>query len=380
MDLVLFSNHLNHHQVALAEEIYKYTNGSFRFVEISPMTVGAMKGGSDFSNRPYLIQAWKDKKMYSEARSLAKDADVAIFGAESLEYEVLRMRTSKKLAFEMSERWLKRGWINFFSPRLIKYQWYYHTLFYNKPLYKLCSSAFGANDQYKMFSFYNRCFKWGYFTNVDSSIDCNFLKQKTLTGDGKFHLMWCARFLAWKHPELPILLAERLKQKGYCFQLDMYGGGPILEKIKHLAYQRKVNDIVNFHGNEPNDRVLKAMREHDIFLFTSDQNEGWGAVANESMSNGCVLVGSNTIGSIPYLIKHRENGCIFDAQNINSLEAEIIWLFNHPSEIYKIQCNAIKQMQMIWNPRNAVQSLFTLIDNLQHGHTTSIKEGPCSEA
>ena len=53
----------------------------------------------------------------------------------------------------------------------------------------------------------------------------------------------------------------------------------------------------------PNAKILQEMRKHEIFLFTSDRNEGWGAVSNESMSNGCMLVGSDGIGSIPFLVK-----------------------------------------------------------------------------
>ena len=32
------------------------------------------------------------------------------------------------------------------------------------------------------------------------------------------------------------------------------------------------------------------MEKADIFLFTSDRREGWGAVANEAMNSACALV------------------------------------------------------------------------------------------
>lgn len=381
MNIVFFSNHLNLHQLPIADELYKLTGGNFCFVETRPMTISAMKGGKvDFSNRPYLIQAWKSEKCYLEAKSLAINSNVAVFGAESLEYEILRMKTSQRLAFEMSERWLKRGWINLFSPRLLQYQWYYHTLFHNKPLYKLCSSAFAAGDQYRMYSFRNRCFKWGYFTNVDADFDFKTLKQKEISRKEKIHFMWCARFLTWKHLELPVLLAERLKSGGYCFQIDMYGEGEMLETAKMLAQKLNVDDVVHFWGNVPNGQVLEQMRKHDIFLFTSDRNEGWGAVANESMSNGCALVGSDAIGSVPFLIKHRETGCQFQSQNIVSLEKETRWLLDNPIEINRIQHNAVKLMQEVWSPSKAAHSLLQLINDLENGNTISIDKGPCSKA
>lgn len=39
--------------------------------------------------------------------------------------------------------------------------------------------------------------------------------------------------------------------------------------------------------------------------------KGWEAVANEAMSNGCVLAAADTIGSTPYLIKEGVTGFSF---------------------------------------------------------------------
>ena len=105
-----------------------------------------LSGGKLRLSRPYVFRAFESVEAKQEALKISREADVVLFGAESLEYEVERMRTTAGLAFEVSERWLKRGWVNLLSPRLLKNMWYYHTLFYNKPLYKLCSSAFGAGD------------------------------------------------------------------------------------------------------------------------------------------------------------------------------------------------------------------------------------------
>lgn len=46
--------------------------------------------------------------------------------------------------------------------------------------------------------------------------------------------------------------------------------------------------------------VRSYMEKADIYLFTSDFNEGWGAVLNESMNSGCAVVASHAIGSVPF--------------------------------------------------------------------------------
>ena len=192
--------------------------------------------------------------------------------------------------------------------------------------------------------------------------------------------MWCARFLKWKHPELPVKLATRLKEKGYCFTLDMYGTGSELENIKKLAGDLNVLDVVNFKGNVPNEHILEEMRKHDIFLFTSDRNEGWGAVANEAMSNGCVIVGADEIGSVPYLVKDGENGCIFKSCELDSLCEKVEWLINTPSERERLSRNGFETLRDDWAPKVAARNLVQLIEDLQNGRETSLHSGPCSKA
>lgn len=224
-----------------------------------------------------------------------------------------------------------------------------------------------------------KCYKWGYFTNVDKSFDFT-LNKREIPSSKNISLMWCARFLELKHPELPIHLAAKLISKGYRFTLDMYGEGGELEKTKKLAKDLSVEHLVFFKGNVPNDQILEAMRSHDIFLFTSDKNEGWGAVANEAMSNGCCLVGSNEIGSIPFLLTDRENGLIFQSCDIESLTDNVMYLMDHPEELHRLAEAGVRTMQNIWSPECAAKSLLELINCLQKGQKIAFKQGPCSIA
>lgn len=193
----------------------------------------------------------------------------------------------------------------------------------------------------------------------------------------------------WKHPELPILMAERLKKKGYKFRLDMYGSGECEEASKKIAESLKLMDVVKFHGAVPNDKVHEAMRISEIFLFTSDRYEGWGAVANESLSEGCVLVASDAIGSSPYLINEGVNGFMFHSSNascsfdnpdelaLDSLCEKVEWLLEHPTERKQMRQNAQRVMQEVWSPVNAAKSLLQLIDDLKNEKDSYVLDGPC---
>lgn len=379
MKIVTYSVVLNQHQAPIADELWEKTKHQFVFVELT--NICDTKGGTeDYSDRPYLVRAWETLEAQAKAMELARTAECCIFsGVEALPYQEERMRLGL-LSFDMGERWLKHRVKSLASPRL--WRWlraYYLNGWRNKPLYKLCCSAFCASDHHKLGTFHGKCFKWGYFTKVDYEFEGEVPIQGASTSEIT-PLMWCARFLKWKHPELPVLLAKRLKEGGYLFHIDMFGKGEELEPTRALIKALGVEDCVSLRGNLPNDEILEEMRNHSIFLFTSDRNEGWGAVLNESMSNGCAVVASNAIGSVPYLIKDGENGMMFNTENIESLYEKMVYLLKHPEERKNMAQRAYYTMREVWSPANAANNLIQLIEDLKQGCETSIVGGPCSKA
>lgn len=376
--LVLFSNYLNHHQQPLADAFYELLGDSFAFVATMPVDDLELKGGKDYSSREYCVVAAEDCTSKALAMNLARTSEICIFGAQSLDYAIERAKQPNcGLSFEFGERWLKRGWINVLSPHLRRWWLNYQRYFRHKPFYKLNASAFAAADHRKLHTYEGRCYRWGYFTAVPEKNEVEASLDVSTSGIAPT-FMWCARFLKLKHPELPVLMAEKLRQKGHRFVIDFYGSGEEEASTRALASHLGLEDCIHFLGAVPNEQVLQAMRQHDIFLFTSDSNEGWGAVANESMSQGCALVGSDAIGSVPFLLKHRENGMIFKSCNVESLTEQVEWLLNHPFEMNRIQQAAIETMQNVWSPKQAARNFLQLVNDLQNNRECSVKDGPGS--
>ena len=172
MKLAFYCNYLNHHQALVADELYNLLGDDYAFVATLPRNEKELKGGADYSSRPYCILAGESHEAHERAMELARTADVCVFGASSQEYAVERARQKDcGLAFEMGERWLKRGWLNLLSPTLRQWWMNYIRFYHNKPFYKLCSSAFVAKDDEKLGAYHGRHFKWGYFTGVDCDFD-----------------------------------------------------------------------------------------------------------------------------------------------------------------------------------------------------------------
>lgn len=380
MKLVFITNLIHHHQIPLADEFYKILGDGYKYITTERMPQFLVTGGySEYIEKPYLIRLEESVENNSYVQDLINKADVVIIGAASDDYVLDRIKAGK-LTFRYSERWFKskpwylsgpRAWINFYKN---------HIQFKNKPLYMLAASAYTANDVYAIGVYKNKCYKWGYFTKVDTDFKVEIPQNLGVSTSEITPLMWCARFLKLKHPELPILLAKRLKEDGYRFIIDMFGSGEELENSKALAKKMEVEDVVKFRGNLPNQEILNEMRQHEIFLFTSDRNEGWGAVLNESMANGCAVVASNLIGSVPFLIKDGENGLIFQSENIDSLYEKVKSLLDSTELRKSISHNAKLTMRELWYPQNAAIRFLHLVEALQNGEDTPFIDGPCSKA
>lgn len=388
MKVAIYTIMFSLHQTPVADELFSILGCNFRFFEMRRNVDTEKASFIDIANRPYLVRVWEGKKEQDEAMEWALCADVARFSNDESVFPYLNARLDKNLlSFETGERWLKKGMINLLSPRLLKNVWHYHTLFRHKPFYKLCSSAYAVNDQYFLHTFKDRCYKWGYFTKVEDlnieEVIYNRHKCNIISGDSASEtvtIMWCARFLKLKHPELVVKLAHHLKNNGYNVQIDMYGTGVEQRSAEVLCKKLDVQDILSFKGNMPNDEILKAMREHDIFLFTSDKNEGWGAVLNEAMSNGCTVVTSDAIGSVPFLVEDQKNGLVFKSEDLDSLYENVSYLIDHPSRRKEMAIEAYKTMRDIWSPHNAALKFIQLSKELLNGYDSIIEIGPCSKA
>lgn len=376
-ELCFFVNYLNHHQVLVADLLYEKLGSQFCFVATRPVEPAQMKGGIDFSNREYCIIAPKNNESREYALRLARESETCVFGADSLEYAIERAKHNPQgLSIERGERWLKHGIINVFSPAFLKWWFSYQKYFRKANFYRLCNSAYASSDMKKVHAYSDRCYKWGYFTKVDRQLAYKEVDSKS----HQVNILWCARFISLKHPELAILLAKRLKDNKFDFHLDMIGEGMELNKIKSMVQSLNLTERVSFLGNLSNEQVYDQMYKHDIFLLTSDRNEGWGAVANEAMSNGCVLVGADEVGSIPYLVIDNVNGMIFKSCNIDSLYEKVLYLINNPKERERMSKAGMKSMREMWSPENASSSLLEFIESLHKKEIPSILYGPCSKA
>ena len=175
----------------------------------------------------------------------------------------------------------------------------------------MCHGAYVASDFEIVKAYPSKKFIWGYFPAAYTyDLETLFARRQRLNQENKteVRILWAGRFLKLKHPEYAVKAAYFLKQQKVAFHLDMVGGGELEEKLRAMVQWYGLADKVAFHGFQPPKVVRRFMEEADIFLFTSDYLEGWGAVLNESMNSACAVIAGHGIGAVPFLLKHGKNG------------------------------------------------------------------------
>ena len=124
------------------------------------------------------------------------------------------------------------------------------------------------------------------------------------------------------------------------------------------------------------------MEASELFLFTSDRNEGWGAVLNESMNSGCAVVACKAIGSVPFLIREGESGLTYESGDVAQLYSHVKTLLDDAERCRALGRKAYATMAGQWNADAAAQRLLALSEALLQGERqpSLYEEGPCSRA
>lgn len=376
MKIAFVSNYLNHHQLFLCNHLMDKCE-EFYFIATEPIPESRIKLGYDDMNSiyDYVIRIYENEDQKKYGHSIIKNYDVVIFGACPAKFINLRMRKNK-LSFIYSERLLKKGLWRRYIPstrrkiyeRIIKYK--------DKNLYVLCASAYTSYDL-SLCGFFNKCYKWGYFPELDKK-DIKTLMENKNKDYNK--LLCVGRLINGKCTKDAIFVAKRLMLNNVPFTMDIIGMGNYEKPLKLLVKLLGLTKKIRFLGSMPPEEVKKHMEAANIFIFTSNYKEGWGAVINEAMSCGCAIVASHAVGSVPYLIENKVNGFIYRSGNISELYYKVKHLIQDPDLQHEFGMKAYETMNHTWNADVAASRFLEFSGSLLVKKTKCYRNGPCSMA
>lgn len=376
MKVVFVTNFYNHHQKFLADEMFSLVGNDYYFIETAPISEERLKMGWGTEAKPsYVLQNYTDEASRVKCQEIVDTADVVIIG--SAPHNMLKTRLKKGLlTFIYTERLYKAGVPYLKLPvHFLKALKNYIRF---KNFYVLCASAYAPIDFAKKGAFIGKTYKWGYFTEVKKYSDIDVLiSQKTPNS-----ILWVSRFIGLKHPEIAVEVAKRLKADGYEFTLDMIGSGELQDDTRTLIENNGLSDCVRMLGVMSPAQVRAHMEQSEIFLFSSDRNEGWGAVVNESMNSACAVVANSEVGSVPFLIKDGENGYMYKDKDIEYICSKIKMLLDDPDNRARVAKNAYFTMINEWNAQNAARRFIELSEKMLAGEYKPFpfEDGVCSKA
>jgi glycosyltransferase involved in cell wall biosynthesis len=141
-------------------------------------------------------------------------------------------------------------------------------------------------------------------------------------------------FVGWLHSvkglEYLIRAARLLADDGLSFRLTICGNGGLLDELKTLAGELRVDHMVHFEGWVPNERVCELMNQSDIFVLPS-LSEGMPNSLLQAMACELPVVATN-VSSIPALICDGENGFLAPPKDPEGLYRGLKQLILNPAQ------------------------------------------------
>ncbi len=376
------SNYINHHQMPVSRELNRLCReqgGSYVFVQTEPMEqerVDMGWGEEKLKEGDFVRSYWEDE---NGCQRMIEEADAVIFGGcEDERYIEARLEAGKPV-WRYSEPLYKTGRYKFVSPRGLRKKYHDHTRYRKKRVYLLCAGAYVAGDFRLVGAYGGKRFRYGYFPAFRQQDPKKLMAGKDQASQGQLRLLWAARMIDWKHPETALQVAAGLREQGIDFRLDMIGGGALAPEMQERARALGLEGQVAFLGYRSPEETRDYMEKAHIFLATSDRQEGWGAVVNEAMNSGCALIAGKGMGAAPYLVRHGENGYLYDHKNPRQAVELAGKLAKDAAQRRRLGSAAYETVRTLWNSQVAAQRLYACIAaEIAGQELPEYEEGPLS--
>lgn len=377
LTITMISNGMSHHQIPFCEYMAGNEEVDFHFIATKPLSEErANMGYQDLNfSGDYIVRSYESEESFRKAMQLADESDFVIYGSAPYSYIKNRLR-QKKWTFIYSERIFKKGICDRATLKTVIAYFCRYFCVSHKRLRLLCASAYASPD-FRYFRFKQKhTYKWGYFPP-----DTKKNKDDLFKGKKENSIVWVARMIPLKHPEMAVDLAERLRNNGTPFHLTMVGDGVLFNDIESMIQEKELSQFITMTRSLPTEETRNVMENSEILITTSDYREGWGAIVNEGMNSACVVVGSHIMGAVPFLILGGYNGFIFESQNSEELYEKVCYLIQHPEQKKKMSMQAFQTIKEEWNGENAGRKFVEMCKQFQAGNEDfCYLDGVCSIA
>ena len=308
MKFVLYTNIISPHVMPLARRLAERLGvGNFAYVTTDKVSAQRKSLGWDDSSKfSWLRDSTIDPAV---TRQMLENADIVYCSNRDFDVFEYRDRHSRNTIY-CSERWFKPvcilrigcrmiylpGWIRLFVPRYFrmakriaalirngrKFYYYPIGIWAQRDMLLICR-LFGVPSKQAI----SRMRIWGYFVEPSS---CPKSKVSKNGGNGRLRVLWVGRMLDWKRVDTTIRAVTKCDN----VEFDIYGEGPM-----EAVWRKLAGDCSRIHFHDPVkiEQVRELMRNNDVYVLSSNAEEGWGAALNEALEEGMRVIGTYEAGS-----------------------------------------------------------------------------------
>ena len=172
-----------------------------------------------------------------------------------------------------------------------------------------------------------------FFTATYTEEEKQPVKVRNYTQD--LHFCFVGSLAPGKQPLKAIQLIQELQQKGIEAILHIYGDGQERTRLESYILQHQLEKSVFLYGNQPKEKVKKAI-QHSHFLVLPSKSEGWPKVVAEAMFWGCIPI-VTPISCVPWMLDNGQRGILMDDTNLAQTATTTLSFIKQPT---KLECMA----------------------------------------
>jgi glycosyltransferase involved in cell wall biosynthesis len=394
--LTLVNNMPSHHQMPLARELHRILGGRFRCVFVSPMD--AERAGMRWSDPSagagdWVIRAWESQEAMGLAREATLTADAALL-CTLWSYPPVPAWARERLgngrltlgfAESRAKPALRRPQFKNGMPAIGPLKWVAalrarkgleeeRRTYASPHCHFLSIGARAAEFEAKRGNFGDRMWKYGYFTEVPDET------PRPRPRDS-LRVFYAGRLLPWKRVDDLVQGSSMAIRRGARLQVEIVGEGVEGDRLRALADSLGIAPSVTFRPFQPTATIRETMRASHVLFLGSTEEEGWGAVVNEGMSEGCVPVVSSGCGAGTYLVENGRSGLKYDTGNVKNLAAILVDLAADLPGAERLGRQAWEYVHAQWSPGAAAERVVRFCGDILAGAPPPrFAEGPLSHA
>lgn len=175
--------------------------------------------------------------------------------------------------------------------------------------------------------------------------------------DARLRIVYAGRLIQHQKRVMDLpRIANILCARNVPFEMTVIGSGVDDARLREASGALIGQRRMIFWGSRPNDQVLRALQQHDVFILTSSF-EGLPVSLLEAMAHGCVPVVSRVESGIAEIINDGVNGFVVPIGDIEQFA----------DRLQQLQCDASLRTGMAENAQATIRGsnyeLDTMVEN-----------------